>query len=382
MPPRIKPGELPKPVIQKGRFGALPLNPFTVSYLDTGYCDSIVGFRDTVETLAYKKRPSIQLQDGKKHSSLSLDGRFFNGYSDALYRGQLPEVILAAPSSEFMAEFLKDFTEYLGKILSMGFFLPKKYVVKRDPVDELIPCTILAGGGLLFSRFMTGLVQALKSMESDYPVLDEAMRLKIVGRFVRGLLGSDAETRLVELGLSSQPGRVMPRIAVPDRIRIAGGNPQAQAIIQSVACLHGLVVIVENQARNAVERLEFEDALWRISAVIVPALAARKLLSASEAKTMAVRAEQSIMMIGQCRQAFEDTEHSEAILGVRSGWKPKTGTRKTGAAKKASEPDTRLSKEDLAVLSGLEYYAQVLGLNDEQTLFEQLASKVGSCCNA
>jgi hypothetical protein len=267
----------------------------------------------------------------------------------------------------------------------MGFFLPKKYVVKRDPVDDLIPCTILAGGGLLFSRFMTGLMQALKGMECDYPVLDETMRLKIVGRFVRGLLGTDDETRLVELGLSSQPGRIMPRVAAPNRIRIAGGNPQTQAIIQSVGCLHGLAVYVENQARNAVERLEFEDALWRISTVIVPALAARKLLSASEAKTMTVRAEQSIVMIGQRRQAFEESEQSDIMQGIRSGWTKKGTLSKTGKDSKAggsNQPDTLLSKEDMAVLSELGYYADVLGLSEEKSLFDHLASQVERCCNA
>jgi hypothetical protein len=108
MPPRIKLGELPKPVIQKGQFGALPLNPFTASCLAAGYCDSIVGFRDTAETLAYKKRPSFQLQEGKKSQTISLDGRFFNGYSDALYRGQLPEVVLAAHETphDFQAHLL------------------------------------------------------------------------------------------------------------------------------------------------------------------------------------------------------------------------------------------------------------------------------------
>jgi hypothetical protein len=199
-------------------------------------------------------------------------------------------------------------------------------------------------------------------------------------------LGSDDEARLAEWNLSSQPGRVISPIKVPNRIRIAGGNPQTQAIIQSVACLHGLVVVVENQVRNAVERLEFEDALWRISTVIVPALAARKLLSASEAKTIAVHAEQSIVMIGQRRQAFEETEQSDILQGLRSGWTTKTGSAKTGQAKtetsktastkKAAAPNPILSQEDVAVLSGLGHYADALGLNNEKHLFEQLADKV------
>lgn len=374
MPPRVKPGELPKPVIQSGLLGAVPLNPLTVSYLAQNYCDSIVGFRDTQETLEYKKRPSLQLQEGKKRQTISLDGVFFNGFSEALYRGQLPEVILAVPSSEYLGDFLKDFVEYLGKVLSMGFFLPKKYVVKRDPVSDFIPCTVIAGSGLLFSRFMTGLVQALKVLEKDYPVLDESVRLKIVGRFVRGLLGSDEEALQAETGLSIQPGRVMDRMVAPNRIRIAGGNAQTQAIIQSVGCLHNLVVVAENQARNAVERLEFENALWRISTVIVPSLAERKVLTAAEAKKITLRIEQSIVMIGQRRQAFEDAEQVEIITGIRAGW-----TKKSSPAKRSIK-EAVLSREDAAILNGLGFYAEAMGLDEEKRLFNQLATQIEAHC--
>jgi hypothetical protein len=376
MPPRVKSGELPKPVIQSGQMGALPLNPLTVSCLADNYCDSILGFRDTLDTLEFKKRPSVQLQEGKKRRTVSLDGRFFNGFSEALYRGQLPEVILAAPSSEYLGDFLKDFVEYLGKVLSMGFFLPKKYVVKRDPVSDFVPCTVIAGSGVLFSRFMTGLVQALKVLEKDYPVLDESIRLKIVGRFVRGLFGTDEEAHAAEMGLASQPGRVMDKAPVSGCIRIAGGSAQTQAIIQSVACLHGLTVVVENHARNAVERLEFENALWRISTVIVPTLTQQKILTAAEARKITLRIEQGIVMIGQRRQAFEEAEQSEIITGIRSGWAKKL---ETGSK---SIKGTTLNREDAAILSGLGYYAEAMGLDEEKRLFEQLATQIEVHCES
>ncbi len=382
MPPRSKPGELPKPVIQRGQFGCLPLNPLTVSYLANGHASLIVGFRDTGETESFRRNPSLQLQEGKKRRTLSLESRFFNGFSDALYRGCLPEVILAAPSAEKLMDFLKDFVEYLGKVLVMGFFITKKHVVQRDPVEELIPCTILSGNGLLFSRFITGLVQELNVLGREHAALDEATRLKILGRFVRGLPSADDAAVSLESGTEALAGRVVSPLPVATRIRLAGGNRQTQLAIQSVLSAHGLITVIENQVRNPVERLEFENALWRLSTVIFPALLGHKLLSAAQARTLAPKAEQGILAIGRKRHAFDDAEPLRALGGGKPAKQPKKEAGQVESAEnKAVNKDlkARLTREDVVLLAGLGHYAETLGLADEKRLFQDLAIQVEGC---
>ncbi|MCE3236078.1 MAG: hypothetical protein K0Q50_2258 [Vampirovibrio sp.] len=380
MPPKHKSGELPKPIIQRGQFGCLPLNALTVSYMALGHSRVILGFRDTAETEAFKQRPTVQVQTGKQKESLSLNGKFFNGYSDALYRGCLPEVILAAPSAEKLSDFLKDFVEYMGKVLAMGFFMPKKHIIQRDPVEDLIPCTILYGNGLLFSQFVTRLVRELKGLEHEHPELNDAMRLKVLGRFVRSVPAADEESLFTQEDLAVLSGRSINVLPVPRHIRIAGGNRQTQRAIQDVLSAHGLITIIENQVHNPVERLEFENALRRISTMILPTMAERKLVTAMELKKLAVQIEQGILRIGQKRMAFEETE---TLSSGKPAAKSKASSVKSTAKKEAqsvSRSGRCLGIEDLAILTGLSHYAETLGLNEEQQLFRRLATQVEVSC--
>lgn len=376
MPPKHKSGELPKPVIQRGQFGCLPLNPLTVSYLALGHSHAILGFRDATETEAFKQRPVLQAQTGKRKETLSLEGRFFNGYSDALYRGCLPEVILVAPAMDKLSDFLKDFVEYLGKVLAMGFFMPKKYVIQRDPVEDLIPCTILCGNGLLFSRFVTGLVRELKGLAHEHPELDEAMRLKVLGRFVRSVPAGDEDALFTQSDLTVLNGRSVTVLPVPRHIRIAGGNRQTQRAIQEVLSACGLITIIENQVHNPVERLEFENALRRIATIVLPALAERKLVSAKELKKLVSQVEQGILHIGQKRLAFEENEKLQGSVPVVKA-KSSAGQSASGkGAESASRSGPSWSNEDVAILTSLSHYAETLELDAERQLFTRLAQQV------
>lgn len=380
MPPKSKSGELPKPVIQRGQFGGLPLNTLTASYLIQGYSNAILGFRDDQETEAFRQRPTLQVQSGKRKDTISLEGRFFNGYSDALYRGYLPEVILAAPSSDRLGDFLKDFVEYLGKLLAMGFFIPKKHLVQKDPVEELIPCTILSGNGLLFSRFVTGLVQELKGLVHEHPELNDAMRLAILGRFVRSVPAEAEEALFNASDLAVLQGRTLLPIVVPRQIRIAGGNRQTQRIIQDVLSAHGLITVIENQVRNPVERLEFENALRRIITVILPTMAERKLLTASELKKLRPQVESGVFAIGQKRLAFEDNEQFRAPTSQKA--MPAAKDAKGTKAPKSTRSLPALTEEDVHMLAGLSSYAETLEMPAEKQLFETLARQVEAGCHA
>ncbi len=372
MPPRSKHGELPKPMIKPGSFGCLPLNPLTLSYFSAEQTDVILGYRDTPETEGFKQRPSISAYKAGKRQTLSLDGHFFNGHSEALYRGMLPEVLLVAPDEAHLEDVLRDFVEYLGKIVSLGFFYPKKYLIRRNPVDEHIPCTILTGNGLLFSQFITGLVQALNKLSHEFPVLDETIRRNILGRFVRGIPEVDPAhpENWLDAGLLTVPvGRTVHLPQAPQILRIAGGNAFTRQMIQSILGARGLTVILESQSRNAVERLEFENILWRVSNVIMPTLAQNE----EEQSQLAPQATAGILSMGRQRQAFDDTDNVDKLLG-RFTRAPKNKKSKPAASQPKSQQ--KMTAQDADLLRGLGNYAASLGMNAEQKLYERLAERI------
>lgn len=371
MPPRTKSGELPKPMIRQGSFGCLPLNPLTLAYLQAEQTDLILGYRDTEDTLGFKSRTNISVQINEKRQNLSLNGKFFNGHSEALYRGILPEVLLVAPDETHLQDFLRDFLEYLGKIVSMGFFYPKKLLARRNPVEEHIPCTILTGNGLLFSRFMTGLMQELDKLAIEAPVLDETTRRQILSRFVRGIpgIGNTHQELWLEPEILQVPvGRVVTLPQPPQVIRIAGGSAHTQNTIQTVLSARNLIMVPEHHSKNAVERLEFENILWRLSNVIMPSLAT----STEENIQLTPKATAGILSMGRHRKAFDESDNVEQLL---SRFKPGKNTKTTKSTGKA-EKKIHLYGSDAELLLGLGQYAASLGLKEEQQIYESLAQRI------
>lgn len=380
MPPRSRPGEIPKPVVQKGRFGCMPLNAFTLSCLHQGHADCLIGFRDSVETLALKNHTTLQVSEGRKKMPLSLTGRFFNGYSDALYRGHLPEVLLAAPSAERLPELLADVTEYIEKLAKLGFFIPRKQPIQRDAVGELIPCTVLSGGGLLFSRFITGLMSGLRSLRQDHPSVNEEICVRILGRFVRGFLGDETMDTTQEDHIGTPAITRTSLSAFPLAIRIAGGDLWTQSTIQNVLTAHGLTVTVENQGRNTPERLEFQNALWRVSHVILPCLVNQNLLSEQEAQTLGPQLQAGIWTIGVKRAALAESEKpvpSKITAPIAS--KPAT-TRNATRKPNSNQTPGVLGWGDVAIMAGLNGYAKDLNLPKESLLFENLTQRLLAYC--
>jgi hypothetical protein len=371
---RTKRAELPKPVIRMGSLGFFPLNPLTASYLHQAYGEVVIGYHDTTETQVFKSRPVLQVQQGGNKEELSLEGRFYNGFADALYRGKLCQVVLATPTSEGLPNLLEDFVDYLEKLLALGFFVPKKEIVKRDPVAELVPCFILTGDGLLFSRFITALVRYMQELASRHPILTESLRTRILGRFVRGLPAQDEPADFLNNELLTAGTRQVALANVPRRIRIAGGSTESHDIILKVLEAKKLSATVESRSRNAVERLEFEHAMWRVARVVIPSLADGKALSSDEVKKLLPRVEAGIFAIGKQRQAFDESDSVESILPSSS---KASASKSKPAGKKRKIP---LSQGDAAMLSGLVFYADALGLPAEKEIFETLATQVASCC--
>ncbi len=368
MPPRIKQGEVPKPILKKGTLGGLPFNALTTACLQAGHTDCIIDFGQPESLPTLRAASSVQIGKGRQKFTVDLNGRFYNSYSDALYRGQLPEVILTAPSAERFPDYILAFTGYIEQLAKLGFFLPRKQIIQRDPVTELIPCTILTGEGLLFSRFITELMINLKTLQYEHPSLSDDIRMRIIGRFVRGFWDSSHGPSELDLGPITAKLNALP--IVPTQVSIAGGDLWTQGTIQTVLNSHGLQVKIPLQNDNAPERLEFQNALTRVSTVILPALITLDVLSESEVASLAPKIQEGIWTIGIKREALSESEKP-----AKSG---KGSKSKSQPASKPANP--RLGWSDVAIMAGLNHYAQTLHLSEESQLFGQLTQKLFSYC--
>ncbi|WP_303673827.1 hypothetical protein [Vampirovibrio chlorellavorus] len=368
MPPRIKQGEVPKPILKKGIMGGFPFNALTTACLHAGYTDCVIDFGSPESSPSLRAASSVQIGKGRQKITVDLGGRFYNSYSDALYRGQLPEVILAAPSATRFPDYILSFTDYIEQLAKLGFFVPRKQVLQRDPVTELIPCTILTGEGLLFSRFITELMSSLKTLQREHPSLSDDIRMRIIGRFVRGFWDSSYSPGEPDLGPISAKLDTLPQ--VPTHISIAGGDLWTQGTIQTVLQSRGLQVKIPLQNDNAPERLEFQKALTRVSTVILPALIRLDMLSESEAASLAPKIQEGIWTIGIKRDVLSESE--------KTAQPDKHSKAKSPQASKPALP--QLGWSDVAIMAGLNHYAQTLHLPEESQLFGQLTQKLFSYC--
>lgn len=413
MPSRGKRGQPPKPAVRAGALGYAPLNALSASYLVAGYGDAVLAFRDP--DLKGERAPAMlrvqkdlpekptKAKSAKIVTEVSsaeckeipLAGVGFNGYTDAFYRGRLPEVILAFPAMNALTDFLANYSEALEQLLALGFFVPKKELLPADPVTELMPCFILAGSGLLFSRLMTGLVHYLHELQNTYPFLDDAIQTRLLGQFVRGvpdealMLNAPASTRKKTTEdkasdidnsasllwddadcqsylLADVPKTVFPWREPVQRFRIAGGTPAVQQRIQTVMAAHGLTVSIESRTRNAVERLEFENAWKRLSSVVLPALAEKNAWPSELLQAWMQQTQLGIMAIGRLRQAFDSTDSTDNLL-------PCVITPKTSKNQGLKEGGP-IRPEDRAMVTDLDQYALMLGLDKERLLFQELAA--------
>ena len=355
--------ELPKPVIKPGSLGFSPLNTLSLSYIAQGHGNAILGYVEDPRNAVYKEHPTLTLKAGKSSTSYSLVGVFFTGLADALYRGKLPQVVIATPNPTELKAFLNEFLDYVEKMVTLGFTLGKS-----NPVDDLVPCFVIASTGVFFSSFLTQLSRNLENT----PDIDARMRAHILGRFCRGfIVCPENDTH------ATQPvGRQVELVTdLTRRIKIAGGDERTQAIVQQVLSAHQLVTVIENSVQNPAERLEFENALWRTSGVILPTLKAEKVFSARQTKELQGKLNETILEIGKKRHAFEELDDLDSITG-RSPY-PK-------AAKSAGPTAESLSLGDAAILGGLKLYADLLNLNTEtrqmldmlsRTVFEKIGAE-------
>lgn len=359
-------GEPPKPMVKPGLVGAYPLKAINLSFLVTGHCDLVIGQKDMPETLYLKERPTLAILDGtgsksNEKNTVDVTGKIFNGFADAFYRGKLPQIFLAQPDAGAIYHFLDEFMDYLEKLYSLGFFLAKGLPEDPmvDPVDQYIPCFVIASNGIFYNAFLKKLAESIENIHH----VSDAMERKILAKFCRGII-TPGETQLYQQGKPIH-------VEAAKRIKIAGGGSVTQSTSRSILNSHGFETTIENKADNPIERIEFENALIRSSQAIIPALTQGGRLSDGEAKDYQKRIQENIFLIGKHRKAFEEKESLEAIMMEF----PETVMTKGGkSVKPALAPS--LIPGDASILSTLIKYAESLNLHEEKEGFQELKLKV------
>jgi hypothetical protein len=314
------------------------------------------GVVEPENTLLCKSKAQVQLFiSARKSEPLALKGKLFNGLSDAFYRGQLPEVILVCPPDEERINFLNDLADYLEQLAAMGFFSAK---LPPERVALYVPCFVLLGHGVWFSRMLAMLAGFLKDLKYHALPLPTEVQQAILERFVRGS-APDADWAVTEEAMHFE------LTPVPQVLRLGGGSPMARRLIEEALVSYGWGVDIEDSAHNPAERLELQGAAWRLSSVVIPGLAAQKMLSQAEAKRLTPLVQQAILSIGRQRQAF--TQAEEIVT-------PKTKAK--GSLTAAKDLTVGLAGEEL--LRGLSAYAAALGLSQEKEIFDHLAERVAA----
>ncbi len=334
--------EIPKPKVQVGTLGFLPLNNLAVSYRYQQVGDVLIGMQGQSPLTGNQ----VQLNTRGQTVPFDLKGVYFKSISDAFYRGKLPQVIVATPSVDELPEFLNDFVDFVDKVLSFGFFL------QPDAIDTLMPVVVLATPGVFFSRFTQLLANHLDKLEG----LELAWRQQIVSRFVRGFIEDGLES--FELWYK----RPFELIKPPTKLKIAASREADVALletIQSVLSLHGLITVVENRVNNNTDRLELEHAIQRAAQVILPNLAESHGLTMKDFKQLVERVSKSILKVGQKLLAFEEME---PVVPVETKLK--------------QDRPNPLSQSDLTITASLSHYAECLDLPEEKALFERLTAQI------
>lgn len=309
MSPRVakkdKP-EIPKPLIQAGSLGFHPLKPLSLSYLYRHHCDLILGHKDAEETRLAKAKPILQIKCrhrldsfGSTVESFDLTGKVFNGFSDAFYRGKLPQVLISTVEAHELNLFLNEFLDYLDKMLSLGFFMHQP-----DQVDKVVPYIVLAGNGIFYRTFLAKLQRNMRSMEA----MEDILIRQILCKFVRGAFDCYRSDKDVFSSEALDARRLM---------RIGSCTNQALTTVQTVFSLHGIVTSIDNTTDNSPERLELLNAWLRFRDGILPAMQRAGLLTETEKVQMALR--ELLWKAGMAIKAFDEMETVDMLFPAHSG---------------------------------------------------------------
>jgi len=385
---------LPKPILKQSALGLYPVNAATVSWLHQGLGELIVepnpvqsaepaaadGVASTPvigSTVLLTGGPAGKpVRSSKKGSDagvpVALENRAYRGLSSVLYRGKLPQVILAIPDGGGLNTLIQEIMDHLYKIEAMGSLL------SGDPVNSMVPCIVLLTPGVIHRVFMDRLNQQLATLH----MMPESMLDAVRGRILRGQLAPVLyQTELM------QAGRTLSWIERPTEMRLAGGTPATRTLAASVLQMNGVTVAnigLEAMGKTAYvispERLELEQALQHLASRLPaesafqpvkpvrrsrvkngmadPIAADTSDLVTGENNLFAHPLLQSVLKLGRRLNVFQTGESCEDILGQ-------------SVIPQTVIPVQNSMPVDQLTLLGLAQMAQDMGMPEVRTLYRQ-----------
>ena len=337
--------EIPRQHTQPGAIGCCPLSGLAARLLCEQRADALICLKDDPSVPLLRKSHALEIDlDAGRRASLSLEGHWFNGFSDAFFRGKLPRVILVTAHIPHQSDFFEEFADYCDKLHALGYFLQDSY-----PVEALFPCVVMLAEGCYFKALQERLTVMLTPLLHH----DEVMLQQLRGQFVRGLL----EPSAIRLAEDAHDTVAYPRQPAPTGLRLAGGSLSAQLTVQAALSARGLTVLLEPRTALSVERLEWESWLRFFTGRVVPAIGAVTRTPAAKASRWQHQALAAGVALAH-HQGLLAPEESEASFAALLG--------------KRDEVILPLGPMDLVTLETFARWSQQANLRGPNALFQTL----------
>ena len=319
-------------VVQNGTVGFYPFNSLGVTALVCEQARCIIGETDPESASRLQRMTDIKLGA----ETFSLVGKVFNGFSDAFYRGKLPEVVVVSADMMALPRFLESFMSFVEKLYSLGF-LSTQPTEETELLDRYLPQFVIASYGLVYDVLLENLGRALENL-SEMP---SRQKERLLQKFSRGIFVSPAPGYDLQL--------IPPiRYEKPLTLKLAGSK--SMFTIRTTQVLESNRLLAEFNPNGAMGILEWELnlAASHLKTRLIPALnAAAKGREADASVLTPEIVGREIDLLGQKHGLLPG-------MAVASSLKPETI---------GKSPAPKLSTEDLAILHQLRLMAAEASLD-------------------
>ncbi len=151
-------------VVQFGEVGFYPYNSLSVSALFHSQAERIIGAKE--DPITQKQRNLSEIKVSGK--SLSIEKKLMGGFTDAFYRGKLPELIIVTSGMMETPEFIEEYLDFLEKLCILGF-LSEPELEEVSLLDRYVPQLIIASYGMVYNVILQKLETALETMAQISP---------------------------------------------------------------------------------------------------------------------------------------------------------------------------------------------------------------------
>jgi hypothetical protein len=175
-------------VVQAGTVGFYPLNSLGLSALQHQQAECIIGTRD--DAASQKLRGQSELVVDKQ--TLNIQGKVFTGFSDAFYRGKLPELVIVTSGMLEVPIFIEELMDFMEKLCSLGFLTAPQEADEVAVLDRYVPQIVIASYGILFDVLLEKFQTSLANLGGFSPRQKERLLQKLSrGMFIEPEEGYD-----------------------------------------------------------------------------------------------------------------------------------------------------------------------------------------------